>query len=1300
MADNNLTSISDIAQQSVDFNQDNWAVDADTIKDKSTGELKRVAGLQAPEISKVYEQDGELQFKEGTAGGNVASNVTIDLAKQLGYTNVVDTGEKGAYGRGIVSLQNDEGDRLESDLIANQVYDVNQFTLQEDILRRDAIRALGNQYQHEHSGRFAEAADLINEGIAAEGGKARALKLTAMNEAEYAANPELFHKGLLYSHSDRNLKNESKNPFSTSWGLALNNTAESFYGAASALGDALDDETLQQLGDAGTARVRDATRNSPLILTDYKDIESAGDTLEFIGNNAIMSLPYMAATIGGALLAPVTYGTSLAVPLSLYAGQIYNEQDADHKNVTHAVLGGAAQAVIDRFALGKLTAGAGFKEVFEGAVKKRVAQGVTKEAAEAEVNAFTKQQLAGFMRESGDVLKRQLSAKNSIKNVMAGVARGTMTEAPTEAVQEAIGYVAANLDSPNPLNYEEMMERMIQGAVAGGAIGGAFGGAGATADIAKWHDAVHRTSNVTEQNANKADQRRRRAEKQDGTVQSVDEILEELDTPQAFDATEGFDPLADTDAPELQETGATWEDRVNAGGKQKAERGTADKAYDILSGTNRLWRATLDITIPPEMRDRSPTVNKMYDLLYGGRDATHSGADFETFKKDQVTVQANKLVRPQRLFAAVMGGRKDPAPEFSAKRGEAPSVQLQAAIKSAEVSPGVYDVNKIPENVQGRAEIINYIHGVQAIATDVEADIKRYAQPGEVDGMMSGMEFLTNAKSVKPEAIVNNKAEFIESLSTLEHAGKQIGVAKAREIADILSGGQVNTIEEAANFVLDTPANPLVPTVFSRIQAAPEFDQYFQKNAYNNMLAGLSAYANYTAHQKYVGNNFQKPNRLLERAVKNGEISEAEANTLALKLNDYFQAERGQYKRFKSDAGVKFDKLQKNLMFLTTITSLPLSAVSSLVEIATTTMGGVATVNQAKQGGKELGAKFAETIKATADAAKGKAHEQVITDTRQRVEDLGLGGWIDDVAVTVGATQGDVSKQNILSYYFKINQLKDVTQATRAIRLAAFADYFADKTATILQETGYQYKSKERLDAESELASIGLDLRQLGRLSDLAGKQAQGVELSPEDQTFFDGQMNLAEQRFINQAVALPGTANRPLFYSDPRFRLVTHLQGFISTFTANQIPRMWNQYIKQGSPSVKYQTFATMMTMVALGFATQELKDWIRYGDGQNYLEPEQEIRRGIASSGLLGVGERALEVFAPLYDKQSDSILESTWEAASAQSPVLSKAGTVKDVIADTAEGDKQGAVNNFLKVFGTPTQYRHDFVDTFVK
>ena len=138
---------------------------------------------------------------------------------------------------------------------------------------------------------------------------------------------------------------------------------------------------------------------------------------------------------------------------------------------------------------------------------------------------------------------------------MAGVARGTMTEAPTEAVQEAIGYVAANLDSPNPLNYEEMMERMIQGAVAGGAIGGAFGGAGATADIAKWHDAVHRTSNVTEQNANKADQRRRRAEKQDGTVQSVDEILEELDTPQAFDATEGFDPLADADAPELQETG-------------------------------------------------------------------------------------------------------------------------------------------------------------------------------------------------------------------------------------------------------------------------------------------------------------------------------------------------------------------------------------------------------------------------------------------------------------------------------------------------------------------------------------------------------------------------------------------------------------------------------------------------------------------------------------------------------------------------------------------------------------------------
>ena len=165
MADNNLTSISDIAQGAADFNQDNWVVDADTIKDKKTGENKRIAGLQAPEHSRVIERDGALTFDEGTAGGNVATNVTIDLAKELGYTNVVDTGEKGAYGRGIVSLQNDEGDRLESDLIANQVYDVNQFTLQEDILRRDAVRALGDSYQHEHSGRFAEAANLINEGL-------------------------------------------------------------------------------------------------------------------------------------------------------------------------------------------------------------------------------------------------------------------------------------------------------------------------------------------------------------------------------------------------------------------------------------------------------------------------------------------------------------------------------------------------------------------------------------------------------------------------------------------------------------------------------------------------------------------------------------------------------------------------------------------------------------------------------------------------------------------------------------------------------------------------------------------------------------------------------------------------------------------------------------------------------------------------------------------------------------------------------------------------------------------------------
>ena len=127
-------------------------------------------------------------------------------------------------------------------------------------------------------------------------------------------------------------------------------------------------------------------------------------------------------------------------------------------------------------------------------------------------------------------------------------------------------------------------------------------------------------------------------------------------------------------------------------------------------------------------------------------------------------------------------------------------------------------------------------------------------------------------------------------------------------------------------------------------------------------------------------------------------------------------------------------------------------------------------------------------------------------------------------------------------------------------------------------------------------------------------------------------------------------SANRPLIYQDPRFALFTQFQGFIATFTANHIPKLWGEYVKRGTPAMKYNAFAIMTTMIMLGFASQYLKDLIKYGelrkfgpDDHPYLNQSEYLQRGIRASGLLGTGERVLDQFFPLYEQRSDNGLVS---------------------------------------------------------
>jgi hypothetical protein len=116
----------------------------------------------------------------------------------------------------------------------------------------------------------------------------------------------------------------------------------------------------------------------------------------------------------------------------------------------------------------------------------------------------------------------------------------------------------------------------------------------------------------------------------------------------------------------------------------------------------------------------------------------------------------------------------------------------------------------------------------------------------------------------------------------------------------------------------------------------------------------------------------------------------------------------------------------------------------------------------------------------------------------------------------------------------------------------------------------------------------------------------------------------------------------------------------------------------------MKYNAFAIMATMIMMGFASQYLKDLIKYGgldedeykSGKNpHLETEEYIQRGIRSSGLLGVGERVLDQFFPIYEQRSGNAGEWLWNTTTGEAPATGTLKRIGRAIGKTATGDFAG-------------------------
>ena len=1242
-------------------------VDADTIRDEE-GQTYRLKGVDAPETAKLI---GDGRIKPGTAGGEYTSDL-INLAKSQGFDRVVKLDSVGAYGRPEFDLQDKSGRSFSHQLLKNGVLTADPQAGHAGVLAQEfgAFQRASKHYKEDKP--WAEARNMLDEAIQ-DGrsfdeqfkkaqlyeGQAREYKQLAKQyeeagdfenaqRAENIANS--YTNNATFDYKDRRSDGKAINPLSSSFDAGLVGVTEAMFGIIDMVGEKTGSEWVKELGETGVTRARSRIADRGWAIQDYKDVDGISSALEFLGTNAAISLPYMAITLTASAAAPFTGGLSLAAPASIYAGQTWNEMEGDNKNATLAIASGVIQATLDRLGLKGIisTSGASKKVLNEAATKLAARDGISLSAAKAKVVGATKKEIAGLADDAAKFARNQISARNLVKDGLVRISRGGLSEGVTEALQETTGYLAAHHDDILKGNFDanELLDRVINASLAGGTLGSGFSVAGAAVNAGSWADVAVK---LDEANSDKLSNQGKFAEQeieQHGRVKTIQELNDDL-----------------TAEVELQDQAAQeqFDNRVAGETTRKKELSTSEWLAETLLSAPKLWRGATRYIFTPELQNSSRAARILADTFGGNLQRTFSGSNFEGRKHHLVTQYKNLLPIPKNFWTTMSGGKT-----LTTKQKAEISDQVYAKLRGAINAQGNFDPRKIARNDPHRQVLIDMANKMKALSDQMYSDQRKYNP--ELGYLKN---YLIKYKSFDKGAIHRNRPQFQQLLQNefnMTHA-------EAAAIADAITGNEnVNTIDEA----FSVTQGGLAPGSHQKrtlgLSEKDAFQQFMEKDIFTNISNAAKSAARYTAYQEFIGKNSSKLNERLSQMERELTQSHGEetakrlTNKVAAQMKDYLDAESGNYKRPTTEAGKNLEKIQKNIMLWTTMAGLPLATISSFVEAALTLRGLTANQIFSKDGGlQSLGRELANTLHkgmgAVVERTTNKASTIRDSKGQEIIRNLGYMEWEVGAATTTGVSETNAWHRQFYESFFKWTGLQGWTNYTRAVRASIAADYIKNKVDIVREHRGP--KTNEVQEAEEGLRNLGINVQDMvaafnGELDPARFEQVM-------EQNIREGTYN-----FVNDAVALPQSANRPLIYQDPRFALFTQFQGFIATFTANHIPKLWGEYVKRGTPAMKYNAFAIMATMIMLGFASQYLKDLIKYNKSSPYLTDAEKIRRAIGASGLLGSGERVLDQFFPLYEQRSGNPAEWVFNNVSGESPALGTVTRSVGAAGDLVTGD----------------------------
>ena len=1251
LGDQGLLSPSSVEEATADtsFGEDGYWHDADTIK--KGGESYRLVGYNAREVH------NPAKGTPSQVGGLAQKNALAGLARSKGFTNLVPNGEYDVHGRPLADLEDARGNKWSEEVNASGLIDPNAYE-QGDSTRRNFghLAKLARQAAGGKGNEWDAAADFIDEAINEQTVTGGWLKGVAHNEAELSRNPNYFLSDTVsFRSKDRTLNNKSLNPMSDAWEAGLRGVAEGAGGFAELIGNRIGADELENWGEALKEDQQYKIGSLPHFITDYKEVDDIGSAVEYVGNLAAMSLPYMAITIGGAALAPATGGLSLSAPAAVYSGQVWNEMgdtDEGEKSASLAIGAGIGMAVLDRLGLaGIANAGllskAGRTEIVKAYAKK---EGIPEELAAQQVHHFTRLESAKLMADASAFAKQQITAGNTAKSFLQSALVGSTTEGLTEVGQEALAAIAAYKggNQNKDWDWNDFNDRLIQAAVGGGVLGGAFTLPGTAVDAGKWADVAYRTAPANAELVAEQNLWAEAEAEQHGRVRSHDELVE----------------TATANATKRKRPAERIGDRAT-----RAPVGEWYKTFDgLLEAAPGLWRGATRHIFKENLQKNSDALRQLSSLFGGNLFNTFNGASFETHKHLKLAEYRNLVDTPSNIAASF--GKTASATDLK----EVSGIVYGAYNQATKRPDGSIDWDSLTgtDYEQHIDALKRFDRNTRRMTDKLYEDQVAYNPDlGYVK------DYAFKARSLDKVSIEKNKQGFIKDLQRFF----KMSHTEARDLTQqILDIDSISDLDEAFSVVEKGGFKPTAHKSRTlNMSENPEFAAaWLDPNVFNNISNVAKSAARFESYSKFVGPDNQVLNELLDQGqqelIDNGmpaEQAQKEIDKIARGMQDYLDAESGNYKRPTTSFGRGAQAIQKNLMMYTALIGLPLATISSFVEFAMIyrnidrprlkELSGIALTEA-----KEMSKNMIDTAATTESAG------------RRELQDLGFFNWEVGAATVTGVSDIKHSQRFMMDQFFKFIGLTQWTDYTRAVRASFAADYMAEKLETYAN-ADLNALTNEDVEARDALRNLGVDVEGMVEMYD-GLKTRQATE---EDSAFIQDQLRTGTFNFINDAIVLPQSANRPLLYQDPRFKLFTQFHGFISTFQANHLPKMYRQLFKGQTPSIKYNAFAVMATMIMLGFLSQYLKDLLKYGKGTEYLDTPEKIQRAVGASGLMGITERGLNLVNPLYESRYDNSIEWAADTILGESAALSTGQRLSDAAGSVFDGNARRTAHKLSKL-----------------